>query len=533
MIANGAFAWFHSRADRQSGGFAVVICPGIGRDSSTGYRPTRFLADTLAEAGYPALRVGYPGTGDSSDIAADACWAAWRQSLDTAIDRALRASGAERVVLVGIRLGGMLAALAASEREEVAGLALLEPVLRGSSYVLQLKLEEKIARGETAPDQDVIQLHGLSLSPASLNAMAGIDLRSRAPRPGCQVLFLTDASSAVSRACMVAWNAAGAEVVHETPAGLAAFFRPTHLCDEPPPDLGGLMRWLGHALPRRGAARPMPSAAGPLSLTHPGCVETPHFFGEDRHLFGMLCRPDRPEPRGTIVIIGNSGGDPHDGFARFGVELARSLGRQGIASLRMDFAGLGDSLNAADDRDGVTHSFDVDRRQDFAAAIDLVQEMGFRTIALHGLCSGAFHAFQAAAADSRVTSVLCVNLPWFTLRYEKAGPGSFARRTMQGFGERNVRSLFLFATGDAGLKPLQIHFGPSGRDLAALPGCDLAILPELDHDLTRPEMRRLVIDRIVKFLRDGIWVEETATRAQVSSLDAGLGDRTILQPLHP
>ncbi len=124
-------------------------------------------------------------------------------------------------------------------------------------------------------------------------------------------------------------------------------------------------------------------------------------------------------------------------------------------------------------------------------------------------------------------------LPWFTLRYEKAGPGSFARRTMQGFGERNVRSLFLFATGDAGLKPLQIHFGPSGRDLAALPGCDLAILPELDHDLTRPEMRRLVIDRIVKFLRDGIWVEETATRAQVSSLDAGLGDRTILQPLHP
>jgi hypothetical protein len=61
----------------------------------------------------------------------------------------------------------------------------------------------------------------------------------------------------------------------------------------------------------------------------------------------------------------------------------------------------------------------------------------------------------------------------------------------------------------------------------------LAILPELDHDLTRPEMRRLVIDRIVKFLGDGIWAEDVATCSTASPAGTRLGEHARLQPLHP
>ncbi len=226
----------------------------------------------------------------------------------------------------------------------------------------------------------------------------------------------------------------------------------------------------------------------------------PLVFGAARHLFGVLCQPDDGSACEEIVIFGNTGGDPHHGFARFGVEFARHLARQGIASFRIDFAGLGDSLNPSCDIFEVTHPFTVDRREDFAAAIDLAVKHGFRSIALHGLCSGAYHALQAAADDERVTALLCVNLPWFNLRYEKMGSASFARKTMQRLSARGARSLLLFAEGDAGLAFVEQHFGHSGEQLAAFPGAELMILAGIDHDLTRPEMRQTAANQMIAFL---------------------------------
>jgi hypothetical protein len=212
-----------------------------------------------------------------------------------------------------------------------------------------------------------------------------------------------------------------------------------------------------------------------------------------------------------VVIIGNSGGDPHDGFARFGVEFARGLALSGIASFRMDFAGLGDSVNGADDRDGLTHTFTVDRRGDFTAAVDWVLARGFRKIALHGICSGAYHALQAAVDDVRIDILLCINLPWFSLRYERAGPASFAQQACANLAARGVRCLLLFAEDDSGLKPLEQHFGLAGKDLVAHPGFDVVIRPDIDHDLTRPEMRRLAADTMMMFLRQEPPAAEPAT----------------------
>jgi hypothetical protein len=332
---------------------------------------------------------------------------------------------------------------------------------------------------------------------------------------------------------MESWRRDGLEVTQATSAGMEGFFRPTHLADEPFPDPHQLMSWLSSAVPARPVPRSARRDAKTVAMTGPGWIETPHVFGADRHLFGMLCRPERPDGCEKIVIIGNSGGDAHDGFARFGVEFARALATCGIASLRMDFAGLGDSVNGADDRDGVTHTFAVDRIGDFAAAVDLVTAMGFGFVAVQGLCSGAYHAVQAAVADPRIAMVLCVNLPWFNLRFQRASPASFARRAMFGLSDRAARCLLLYAQGDPGLAALEMHFGPSGRDLAALPGCDLAILPELDHDLTRPEMRRLVISRIIDFLEAQAETNPRALPQTTIAVDAIPARTAILEPATP
>ncbi|MBW4022127.1 MAG: hypothetical protein HIU92_03175 [Proteobacteria bacterium] len=493
----GCFAQLHVPVSGTVSDAVVVMCPGIGRDGSTGHRPLRFLADQLALAGYRTLRFNYRGTGDSCD--GDATLAAWQQNVHDAIDAALALDGARRVVLAGLRLGATLAAMVAAEQDAVAALILIEPVVRGRSFATQLRMEERLATKSEADAEGAVRVHGLQLPPEELAHIALLDLLTVDSDANRQILVLTTQHSEPMRQAQSAWQRQGAKVTQLVDESALAFLRPTHLADEPFPNLCPVVGWLSETCPARPLPVPEPVPRHRFDLAGPGWRETARMFGPAGNLFGMLCEP-AVGLCNRILIFGNTGGDPHEGFARFGVELARHLARHGIASLRMDFAGLGDSIDASYDANAVTHTFMIDRRADFAAAIDLAESLGFRSIALHGLCSGAYHALQSAAADARVAALLCVNLPLFTIRYEKAGPASFARRSMETLSARGVRCGFIFADGDGGLVSLEQNFGSSGKDLAAYAGIECAIMPDIDHDLTRPEMRRRVADRIADFL---------------------------------
>jgi hypothetical protein len=273
----------------------------------------------------------------------------------------------------------------------------------------------------------------------------------------------------------------------------------------------------------------------------------------------VLCEPaggagrDRP-----AVVIGNSGGEPHTGFARVSVNLARHLAARGFASLRIDFGGLGDSM-AEGDR--ASHVFESDRQGDFAAAMDALQARGFHRFAIHGLCSGAYHALHAALADRRVSRLVLVNLPFFqwqrgtpiealthvshvvvdpghllrrlggldfwrealrgrrdmrlrivaqtrwfagralAMAWRAAGllgiatPENFARDSMAALATR-TRTLLLFSEWDVGRAMLAQVFGPN----AAPPGATVRVLRGLDHALTGTAMQRIAAQEIVGFL---------------------------------
>jgi hypothetical protein len=217
----------------------------------------------------------------------------------------------------------------------------------------------------------------------------------------------------------------------------------------------------------------------------------------------MLCQPNGSTPHDLAVVIGSTGGHPHHGYARFGVEFARRLASNGIASLRIDFAGLGDSANPVGSNTDSTHVYDIDRKPDFRAAIDILEHMGYRRFAVNGLCSGAYHALCAALADVRISVLLPVNLPWFTLRYERPGPTSFARTAVATLSSRRVRSLLLFADGDPGLKMLERHFGQKGHELAVSSDTILLIDASIDHNLTGRAMRQTAADHMIGFLQQG------------------------------
>jgi hypothetical protein len=137
-----------------------------------------------------------------------------------------------------------------------------------------------------------------------------------------------------------AWRAEGVDVATRSWDGLGSLLVHNEVDETLLPDFGSLIAWLQQAVPSVGQGAP--AALLPVGLHPPGCVETPLRFGPGQRLFGMLCQPDGPISK-TVVIIGNGGRDPHYGAARHAVAFARRLARLGIASLRMDFSGLGES----------------------------------------------------------------------------------------------------------------------------------------------------------------------------------------------
>jgi hypothetical protein len=158
-----------------------------------------------------------------------------------------------------------------------------------------------------------------------------------------------------------------------------------------------------------------PSLPANPVLRPPGARERPCRFGEHERLFGMLCEPREGPANDLAVIICNNGSNPHYGHGRFAVTSGRAFAQAGITSLRLDFAGLGDSLGdslggAFEER---PHLFDASRDGDIGAAITLLEAFGYRRFVLTGICAGAYHAFHGALAHGAVIGLYAVNLPKF------------------------------------------------------------------------------------------------------------------------
>jgi exosortase A-associated hydrolase 1 len=121
-------------------------------------------------------------------------------------------------------------------------------------------------------------------------------------------------------------------------------------------------------------------------------------------LVGVLCRPEAgASKRGVLIVVG--GPQYRAGSHRQFTLLARDLGQAGIASLRFDYRGMGDSSGAA-------RSFERSG-DDIRAAIDELcrREPGLQDIVIWALCDAASAALFYAHGDRRVTGLVLLN-PW-------------------------------------------------------------------------------------------------------------------------
>ena len=120
-------------------------------------------------------------------------------------------------------------------------------------------------------------------------------------------------------------------------------------------------------------------------------------------LYGVLDAPALPHKRGVLIVVG--GPQYRAGSHRQFTLLARSLAAQGIAAMRFDYRGMGDSEGAMRDFETVD--------DDLRAALDTfcAQVPGMTDVVLWGLCDAASAAALYAAKDTRVAGLVLLN-PW-------------------------------------------------------------------------------------------------------------------------
>jgi len=131
-------------------------------------------------------------------------------------------------------------------------------------------------------------------------------------------------------------------------------------------------------------------------------TETIARFGDDERLLGIVTLPARRLPDAPACLLMNAGVVHRIGPHRINVKIARALAALGIASIRIDLSGLGDSPPAS----GGLHS-NTQTVHDLQAAMDhLERTLGIRRFIVFGLCSGSVHAYWLAQKDARVAGVV-------------------------------------------------------------------------------------------------------------------------------
>lgn len=270
--------------------------------------------------------------------------------------------------------------------------------------------------------------------------------------------------------------------------------------------------------------------------------------GREQQLVATLTWPVSEDQRpATVVVLTNSGVIPRSGPQRINVQLARRLATLGLASIRFDMSGLGDSRRASGQKP-MLEQWTADARD----VMDVAQaRFGCDRFVMVGFCSGAEVAHLAALEDARLQGAVLWDLYAYPTpesrlrallyRLQRAGVSGVVRkltrivrsaeaqapsaraatpagqsadagkvppvaeyaRRLRSLSERGVRLLVMYSGGEpqwynhAG--QFRKMFGPH----PVPPAVESQWLQMSDHLLTRRASREAFIERVIAFIEQG------------------------------
>jgi dienelactone hydrolase len=432
---------------------AVLILPTFGWDNDCSYRARRDWATRLAESGVMAARIDFPGTENSAGSPLDPDRVgSWVDATSAAADLLRQRSGCERLIAIGIGLGGLMAYQAVAAGAAIDDLVLWGVRASGRAFVREQRAYAAVVAGEIGGDavertDGAIGIGGHRMSTETAEALSSINLTATE---------LPDAR--VRRVLLVGRDAHGVDSklqshLEESGTDLTVIDADDYHCLMAPPELrmvptktiDSMIAWMRDP----SAADLEPIAHRPASRA-PDTTETVEFeydgVGIREHaaefetsrgrVVGIICEPTGSARAPHCLVTVNSGALRHTGPNRMFVEIARRAAASGVPAARFDIPGLGDSDGEAIKSFERTAQDDASSVALLSEIYDHLQQRGVadRFVA-GGLSIGGYLTVRAALAEERLIAVIATNPTAFTWTIKQR--------------ERVIRELSAFAGPDA------------------------------------------------------------------------------------
>ncbi len=191
----------------------VVLCPPMGQEYMRSHRAYRSLAGRLARKGFHVFRFDYFGTGDSAGESEEGSPRIWLENIATAIEELRESAAVERVTLVGLRLGGALAAIAATGNSDVEELVLWDPVVDGNDFVRELDEVAHSPLSSSSPG--TVGVLGFPFTELMRQEIQEIDLRKSIGASIPAVSILVSSEQQAAKELEEALRAGGADVRYQ------------------------------------------------------------------------------------------------------------------------------------------------------------------------------------------------------------------------------------------------------------------------------------------------------------------------------
>ena len=564
---NGCFGWIYPGR----GSTGIVLCAAFGHENMIAHHGWRKLAEMLASRGYHVLRFDYLSTGDSIGTEDDPCQVdRWKESVVSAARHLISTSGSQHVILIGLRLGATLALLASKDIPEVDGVACLAPILIGKTYIRELRLRANAWREANLHISNYVKTEyldvlGERLSEDTLHDLSKINLGIFQSSLK-ELLIVSPKEEPATSIFAENLRSQGCRVVVEDFCGYADYLEDSIASVVPHKAFEKVGNWCSkitapyknHIYQDQIITRDVT-----LNVNVEKGVFVERGVDVDRsgNIFGILCLPHQAHNDDRVVIMLNTGFGRHTGDGRIFTMLARRLAQLGIASLRLDLGGFGDSKI----RDHQVNPYSASPSADVGAALTFLQNSGYGKATLVGVCSGAFNAFHAALDDNRVHGLIMVNTQHFVWKsgsslkvenrrqrrpinfYIRAmGQLQVWRRLIQGqvaimsilfalfkrpwtsvisksmlfienatgietsigqvnrwfayLAARGVKVELLYSACDPGLEKLSFHSGKKGRTFRKLKEVNVSVIKNADHALFDYSARCHVVDKVIYFM---------------------------------
>ena len=408
------YCCLHVSSEQKHNSIGVVICSPLGFEYTHSHRTLRHLADQLASSGVPALRFDYHGCGDSdADLRAAGRIEKTQENIDSAIKQLKQATGVTQVCLIGIRLGGTLAALYA-EKTPIDKLILWSPCVKGRAYVREMTALEKLASHNEGTDQDFIDSGGFILSKETAAGLSQINLLKMDYSNIKNMLLIerNDLKTDQKLLKVVADSDASTTCEHYLMDGYADMMAEPQETKIPFSTIDKIVDWISFNEDSKSNQKVETSTFKSLAF-HPSADSNERIcYPIGSNLIGILTTPETaPNQSIPLVVLANSGSVHRVGPNRLYVELARELGKMGIASFRFDLRNLGESVMGLPTDEN--HPYPHGSTADIEEVINHLQsQFDYQNFVLAGLCSGAHNVFHAAIEldhDSRIEEVIMVN----------------------------------------------------------------------------------------------------------------------------